>query len=223
MLYAVKVMPRPRSLTLSTIAAAALAVIDRDGLAMLSMRAVAAELGTGTMSLYRYIADREQLEQLIVDLVLSAVDLALPEGESWTAQITCLLGRVRRTVGAHPAVVPLLLTHRHASSGSRRFAETLLGILTAAGFTGQDRVLAFRTLLSYLLGALQYQHLGPLAGAGTEVLAALPASEFPLLSATARDARQIPADDEHDRGLAAVLAGLSASLASPAGAPAVDS
>jgi hypothetical protein len=48
-------MPRPRSLSHDRIAAAALAVIDRRGLAALSMRTVAAELGMGTMSLYRYV------------------------------------------------------------------------------------------------------------------------------------------------------------------------
>jgi len=72
--YAFKTMPRPRSLTQAAIAAAALAVIDRDGVAGLSMRAVAAELGTGTMSLYRYVADRDELERWVVDLVLAEVD-----------------------------------------------------------------------------------------------------------------------------------------------------
>ncbi|MFD0664655.1 TetR/AcrR family transcriptional regulator [Thermocatellispora tengchongensis] len=71
-------MPRPRSLTETEIAAAALAVIDRDGLDALSMRAVAKQLGTGTMSLYRYVEDRAQLETLVVDLVLGSVDYTLP-------------------------------------------------------------------------------------------------------------------------------------------------
>ena len=71
-------MPRPRSLTPDQIAAAALAVIDRDGLDALSMRTVARQLGIGAMSLYRYVTDRDQLEDLVVDLVLGAVDISLP-------------------------------------------------------------------------------------------------------------------------------------------------
>src|SRR5260370_32708785 len=55
-----------RSSTNAAIAAAALAVLDRDGVAGLSMRSVAAELRVGTMSLYRYVSDRPELERLVL-------------------------------------------------------------------------------------------------------------------------------------------------------------
>jgi AcrR family transcriptional regulator len=71
-------MPRPRTLTHAQVASAALAVIDRDGLPALSMRAVAKDLGMSTMALYRYVDDREELEGLVVELVLSAVDTGPP-------------------------------------------------------------------------------------------------------------------------------------------------
>src|SRR5438067_10932171 len=122
-------MPRPRSLTHNGIAVAALQVLDRDGLAGLSMCSVAAELGVGTMSLYRYVTDREQLEGLIVDLVLGAVDLELPARASAAKRLTVLAERVRDAVGAHSSVVPLLLTHRHLSVASLRWGEVTLGVL----------------------------------------------------------------------------------------------
>src|SRR5216684_1301253 len=78
-----QVMPRPRSFTHSRIATAALAVVDRDGLGALSMRTVAGELGMGTMSLYRYVQDREELERLVVDVVIGTVDAGPPARESW--------------------------------------------------------------------------------------------------------------------------------------------
>jgi AcrR family transcriptional regulator len=65
-------VPRPRSLTPDQLAVAALAVIDRDGLAGLTMRAVATQLGVSTMGLYRYVRDRRELEALVVELVLGA-------------------------------------------------------------------------------------------------------------------------------------------------------
>jgi AcrR family transcriptional regulator len=207
-LYAVKAMPRPRSLTPSAIAAAALAVIDRDGLAALSMRAVATELGTGTMSLYRYVEDREQLERLVVDLVLSAVDPEVPSRGPWQRQVTVLAERVRAAVGAHPSVVPLLLTHRQSAVGVMRWAEAVLTVLTGAGFTGRRRIIAFRGLLSYLIGALEAEHLGPLSGAGTAILAELPRDEYPMLADTARHARRVGPDEEFRGGLAIVLRGL---------------
>ena len=204
-------MPRARSLTHEVIADAALAVVDRDGLGALSMRSVAAELGAGAMSLYRYVRDRGELERLVVDRVLEAVDPAPPPRASWQRQVTVLAERMRAAVGAHPKVVPLVVAHRHSAPSVIRCAEAFLAALTRAGFDGRRRVVALRTLVSYVAGALEAQHLSPLAGPGTDALAALPATEFPLLAETARFARGVSADDEFRGGLAIVLRGLERS------------
>jgi AcrR family transcriptional regulator len=201
-------MPRPRSLSTNRIAAAALAVIDRDGLGALSMRGVAAELGMGTMSLYRYVTDREQLEELVVDLVLSTVDTTAPERAPWPRQVAILVERVRNAVAEHPDVVPLTMTHRHTSRSLLRWSESVLAVLTEAGFTGMHRVIVLRTLLSYLIGAIQLEHLGALSGPGTAAMAKLPPEEFPLLAQTARHGQPIPPDEEFRRGLTILLRGL---------------
>jgi AcrR family transcriptional regulator len=201
-------MPRPRSLTPADIAAAALQVIDRDGLAALSMRTVATELGTGTMSLYRYVRDREALERLVVDQVLATVETDLAPRTPWNQQIAHLAERMRNAVGAHPSIVPLLMLHRHASHEVKRYAEAFLKALTEGGFAGEQRVIALRTLVSYLNGALQAQHLGPLDGPGTDAMAQLPGNAYPLLSATARAAQRLGPDKEFRSGIAIVLHGL---------------
>jgi AcrR family transcriptional regulator len=203
-------MARPRSLTPARIAAAALAVIDHDGLAALSMRTVARELGMGTMSLYRYVEDREQLERLVVDAILEGVDFTLPAEASWTERVTVLVERMRDAVGMHAAVVPLLVAHRHESKGIFRWGEAVLGALTEAGMTGERRAITFRCLLSYVIGALQYQQLGPLSGPGTAALASLPHDEYPLLTETARHGRGIAPDDELRCGLAVLFRGIQA-------------
>ncbi|MEU6038605.1 TetR/AcrR family transcriptional regulator [Actinomadura sp. NPDC047616] len=203
-------MPRPRSLSPARIAEAALAVIDRDGLPALTMRAVAQELGMGTMSLYRYVDDRQELEGLVVELVLGAVDTVPPPGAPWREQVATLVRRVRDAVAAHPAVVPLTMTHRHSSPASLRWGEAVVDVLAGAGFDARSRVIALRALLGYLLGAIQLEHLGPLAGAGTDVMAALPDDTYPRLAETARSAKTVTPDEEFDGGLAAVLAGIEA-------------
>jgi AcrR family transcriptional regulator len=202
-------MPRPRSLTTPAIAEAALAVIERQGLPALSMRAVAGELGVGTMSLYRYVRGREELEGVVVERVLATVDLDdLGPDTPWAGQVAALCERVRDAVGAHPAVVPLLLVGRHRIEAPLRWGEVMLGALAAGGITGADRVVAFRTLLAYVLGAAQVEHLGPLSGEGTVALSRLPTDRYPHLAATAADARHVPPADEFRRGLHAVMAGL---------------
>jgi AcrR family transcriptional regulator len=207
-------MPRRRSLTNAAIAAAALAVIDRDGAAGLSMRAVAAELRVGTMSLYRYVSDREELERLVVDLVLAAVDTSQTQRLPWQHRVTELAERARTTIAAHPAVIPLLLAHRHTAPNSWRWSEAVLAALTEAGLTGQRRVIALRCLVAYVTGALQAQYLGPLAGPGTSTLAALSPAKYPLLAETAKYARDVPPEQEFRQGLDIVLQGLRAKLTS---------
>ncbi|WP_336317902.1 TetR/AcrR family transcriptional regulator [Streptomyces lavendofoliae] len=204
-------MPRPRSLTPRRLASAALAVIDREGLAGLSMRAVAQELGLSTMALYRYVDDREELERLVVDLVLDDVDTTPPAARApWHERIETMVRRLRDAMSAHPATLPLTLVHRHHSPAGLRWSETVLAILTEAGFTGERRVVALRGLLGYVIGAIQLEHLGPMSGAGTTAISALPPGEFPLMAETARHARNVDADQEFFGGLALLLHGLRA-------------
>ncbi|MET8650591.1 TetR/AcrR family transcriptional regulator C-terminal domain-containing protein [Nocardia aurea] len=201
-------MPRPRSLTTADLAAAALAVIDRDGLAALTMRAVAQELRMATMALYRYVADREQLEVLVVDLVMDPLDLSLPAGTDWRDRLSLLLHRMRDAVAAHPETVPLVLRHRQASVATMRYIETTLAVLTDGGFDGSDRVIAQRAIISFLLGFLQNEHYASLRGQGTAAMAAMSTEEFPLLVRTAGEARSISVDDEFRGGVEIVLRGL---------------
>ncbi|WP_433478800.1 TetR/AcrR family transcriptional regulator [Spirillospora sp. CA-142024] len=201
-------MPRPRSLSPERLAGAALAVIDRDGLAGLSMRAVAKELGMSTMALYRYVRDREELEGLVVDLVYAEVDPAPPPGGPWEARIETMALRLRDAFGAHASIMPLTLTHRHDSAGSLCWGETVAGILADAGITGPRAAIALRALLAYIVGAIQLEHLGALSGEGTAAIAGLPAGEFPHMAGTARHARDIGPEEEFRGGLAAVLRGL---------------
>ncbi|MBT2441254.1 TetR/AcrR family transcriptional regulator C-terminal domain-containing protein [Streptomyces sp. ISL-36] len=204
-------MPRPRSLTQDQLAVAALAVIDRDGLAGLSMRAVAKELGMSTMGLYRYVADRDELEGLVVERVLSSVDPEPPAADApWRDRIEVMVRRLRDSVSAHPSAVPLTMTHRHRLPGLLRWSESVLGLLAEAGIEGEQRVVALRGLISYVVGAIQLEHLGSLAGQGTVVISELPRERFPYMSEAGRHAREIDADREFFGGLAVYLRGLGA-------------
>ncbi|MCP3065113.1 TetR/AcrR family transcriptional regulator C-terminal domain-containing protein [Myxococcus sp. K38C18041901] len=207
-------MPRPRSLTLPGIADAALTVIEREGLAALSMRSVASVLGMGTMSLYRYVEGRDALESLVVDAVMR--DVRLPEsveGTPWTERVKTLLGQVRGAVARHPSVAPLVLTRRHCTEGTLAWAEALLALLTEGGFEDLARLIALRTLVSHVFGSVQLTHLGALSGAGTAALTELDAARYPLLRQTAGDARRLTHDEEFRHGLDVLLRGLEATLA----------
>jgi hypothetical protein len=63
--------------------------------------------------------------------------------------------------------------------------------------------------MSYVIGAVQVEHFGPLSGPGTEALADLPSTRAPT-SPTARHARTIPPAEELQHGLRLVFRGLGA-------------
>jgi AcrR family transcriptional regulator len=186
------------------------AVIDRDGLGALTMRSTAAELGLGTMSLYRYVDSREQLEDLVVDLVTADVDPVVPARAAWSTRVPTLALRVRDAIAEHPAVVPLLLTRRHRTFGSLAWGEAVLAALADGGLRGRPRTIAFRAVLAYVLGAVQAEHLGSLSGAGTLAIAELPPDRYPHLVDAARHAGSISAEDEFLGGLEILLRGMGA-------------
>ncbi|MGO4423267.1 TetR/AcrR family transcriptional regulator C-terminal domain-containing protein, partial [Streptomyces sp. MCAF7] len=157
------------------------------------------------------VDERDELERLVVEFVLGAVDTEPPPPEApWGERIEVMVRRLRDTLSAHPAVVPLTVAHRHRSPGVLRWSETVLAILIEAGFAGERRVIALRSLLAYVIGALQLAHLGPLSGDGTVAISALRPTEFPHMAETAREARNVDADQEFFGGLAALIRGLNA-------------
>ena len=104
---------------------AALALVDEQGLAALSMRTLAGALGTGPMTLYNYVKDRDELDALVVEAVLSEVKPARSRGE-WQADVRAIVEATWRTVRRHPNVIPLVLTRRTLHETTLHWAEGLL-------------------------------------------------------------------------------------------------
>jgi hypothetical protein len=132
---------------------------------------------------------------------------AEPPRALWDKQISVLVERVRAAIAKHPNAVPLTMAHRHRCPSVLRWSEAVLGVLTRAGFTGEERVIALRALLGYVIGATELEHQSPLKGLGTDAMSAL-GEKYPLLAETAGVARTITADIEFRRGLDIVLSGL---------------
>ncbi|MYV56226.1 TetR/AcrR family transcriptional regulator [Streptomyces sp. SID3212] len=93
--------PRP-AFSRADIAAAAVKLADEGGIAAVSMRHVAAELGCGTMSLYNYVPRKEDLYELMFDA--AAGEFPLPEKPSgdWRADTAALAHRGRAMMHRHP-------------------------------------------------------------------------------------------------------------------------
>ncbi|MER5553924.1 helix-turn-helix domain-containing protein [Streptomyces sp. NPDC002793] len=77
---------------------AAVALADADGLAAVSMRALAQRLGTGPASLYRYVGSRDELLDLMADAVAGELDLSTPPSGDWLGD---LVGLALQSKAAH--------------------------------------------------------------------------------------------------------------------------
>jgi len=197
--------------TLADIQQHALAIVDRDGLAGLTMRTLAASLHTGPMTLYNYVDSREALEELVVDAVSIQVDTPEPTGD-WVADTRAVATALWRTFRQHPAAIPLVLTRRTSSRASLAPAEALAAALARGGFEGLDLLVAFRTVSAFVMGLAQAELAGRLSREKDPVSAAqrietLAQDALPTLAALAPVGAAYTGQ-EFDRGLTVILNGL---------------
>jgi AcrR family transcriptional regulator len=95
------------------IARAALELIDRDGLAGLSMRRLAATLHVGATNLYPYVPGREELLRDVIALLLSEVDLSERPGLGWEECVVSVGASLRGMAMRHPHAFPLVASARY--------------------------------------------------------------------------------------------------------------
>ena len=100
---------RPAHWSRREITEVALRVADADGLEAVSMRRVAAELGTGAASLYRYVETREDLLDLMTDATAEEYEHAPPTGD-WLADLIAFGGQARAVFRRHRWLAGLVMT-----------------------------------------------------------------------------------------------------------------
>lgn len=209
-------MPPKAKFTRAQLQEAALALVDGQGLAALSMRSLADALGTGPMTLYNYVKDRDELDALVVEAVMAEVKLPRARGSlqtvDWQAEVRAIVEATWRTVRRHPHVIPLVLTRRTLHETTLHWAEALLEALAQSGRSGAELLIAFRTVSGFVMGLAQAQLAGPPAIDHPDVARAqaLPGERFPRLIEIARAATRLGPDREFRAGLDIVMAGLAA-------------
>jgi AcrR family transcriptional regulator len=203
--------------SVAEVAARALEIVDRDGLGGLSMRTLAASLGTGPMTVYNYVKDRDQLEALVAEAVINSVKLPAPAPD-WQQDVRAVAMAIWQTVRRHPNVIPLVLTRRTVSSSSYAPAERLVEALARGGLEDADLLAAFRAVLGLVMGSAQAELAGPLARPDRDAeqvavasqIGRLAGVEHPRLAALALTSQQSSAEADFNRSLDMLLAGVQA-------------
>ncbi|MFI2476430.1 TetR/AcrR family transcriptional regulator C-terminal domain-containing protein [Nocardia xishanensis] len=211
-----RVMPAPRKFSREQLQAAALALVDEQGLQGLTMRNLAAELKTGAMTIYNYVDGREGLEELVTEAVMIETQWT-DTGGDWATRVFAIAEAMWRAVRAHPHVIPLILTRRSFDIPTLVPAEALLQALADSGRSGLDLLVAFRAVSGFVTGFAQAELANPLSApargdraAATDRVVRLPADRFPRLIEIAHAAAAGDPETEFRDGLRIVLAGLRA-------------
>ncbi|WP_445399977.1 TetR family transcriptional regulator [Streptomyces sp. LE64] len=156
-------MPRARRPLLSKerIVETALGLVDAEGLAALSTRRLAAELGVSGPSLYYHFRTKDEILDAVADAVSAQVDLSmLRGGRDWRGALHDWAVSYRRALGAHPHVVPLLARRPGRRPAALRLAEAVFRALVDAGWPPAQAGSVAASMRYFVMGAA----LGSLAG-----------------------------------------------------------
>ena len=135
---------------------AALAIADEQGIEALSMRKLAQALGFEAMSLYNHVANKNDLLDGLLDLVLEETDTPSHD-EPWDAAIRASAISVHDAFRRHGWAPPLLMKGAHIRPARLGYMDSLLGRLRAAGFDADTTYHAYHVLDGHIFGFSQWE------------------------------------------------------------------
>lgn len=185
--------PRPRrGLSVDNIVAAAIGVADAEGLNAVSMARVARELGFTTMSLYRYVASKDELLQLMWNAsAQGAGDLKL-QGEGWRPRLRCWAIVQREMLDRHPWITQMPMATPPLAPNSLAFVERGLEALDGTGLRDEDKLRVIGLLSSYTLSEARMANDAARAAAEAAGSAAAPGWSYEALLRELADEQTYP-------------------------------
>ena len=143
---------RREPISREAIVTAAIQLLDAHGLAALSMRRLAEELGTGAASLYWHVANKDGLLDLVMDEVIGEGKVPDPDPEHWQEQVKQIARDQRAASLRHPWLVRVSIGRIPMGPNALRYTERILAILRAAGLPAQLAVQGYLLLIAAVNG-----------------------------------------------------------------------
>ena len=143
---------RPAVLTTDRIVAAAVEVLDAEGLEALTMRRLGTRLGVAAMSLYRHVPNRDALLAEVVNRLFAGATTDYAPDTAWPEALTGFGLAYRRMLLAHPHAVPLLAVRPVDIDLGLELLTGLLSRFEAAGIATQDALTAVQSVGVFVLG-----------------------------------------------------------------------
>ena len=199
---------------------AAVQVADAGGVAMVTMRRVAEQLGVEAMSLYHHVANKDVILDALIDQVFAEIDLPAAN-EDWTSAMRRRAASARIAIRRHSWALGLMESRPNPGPSTLRHHDAVLGCLRGAGFSVAQAAQAFSLLDSYVSGfvlqeiSLPFQNNAELEDVAEAITAEMLPGEYPyLIELMVEHARQpgYAFADEFETGLDLILDGLARRL-----------
>ncbi|MGV9610972.1 TetR/AcrR family transcriptional regulator [Nocardia xishanensis] len=212
---------------------AAVAVADEEGLDAVTMRRIAAGLGTGAMSLYRYVAGRDDLIDLMIDAVVGEIALPAQPSGNWREDLTLVAEQTRAVGLRHPWQIALANRRPTLGPNSLRVQEFAMSALDGFGLD-IDEIASLIGMLSDYAHSAVHREIGWLEQArrtgmdmaqwmsgyvGPYVAEVVVSGRYPMFTRSIEQARvpHLPPEQRFRYGLAHVLNGIAAGLPAESG------
>ena len=162
---------------------AAIDLADRSGLGALTMRRLGQELGVEAMSLYNHVANKDDILDGIVDLVLGDIEVP-PTGTHWKAAMRQRAISAHEVLLAHPWAALQIMSRFNIGLGMTRYLDSTLGRLRDGGFSVEGAMDAWHALDSHIYGFTLQELSLPFAAeeapqVSADVLGQLSAERYP--------------------------------------------
>ncbi len=205
---------RRSPLTRERVLRAAIRLADRQGLDALSMRRLATTLKVEAMSLYNYVANKDEVLDGMVDLIIGEITLPTPGGD-WRAAMRARASSAHKVMLAHPWAPMLVVSRINVGPNMLRYIDATLGTLRQAGLSWEETDRAWNAMDSHIYGfTLQLQNFpvdpAEYAAAAASYLPMLPAEQYPYMHELTERVAAGTHDGTHDFafGLELILDGL---------------
>lgn len=129
-------------------------LIDRDGLAGLTVRKLAEQLGVSAMAIYRHYKSKAEIESELVDLVVGDYDVTNHNETDWREWTYVTYVGMRTALCAHPGVMPLLDNASYQGGKALAVMDRILLELNKAGLSPEQAAQLFHMLMAHMIGSV---------------------------------------------------------------------
>lgn len=209
---------REQPLNLGQILDATLAIIDAEGTAAVTMRRVAADLGTSASSLYVHVRDRESLLMAVADRLFDSLPVIADSGD-WRCDVKAMMCGVHRLLSAHSDISSMFFANIPTGEGALVRSEQFLTRLLAGGVPpriaawGIDRLILYTVADVFEGWCFSRRGLtdpGQFADEIRPYFESLPRDRFPNLTAHAEVMLSGDSQERFEMGLDMLIAGIAA-------------